>query len=43
MCVEVPALGKNQKIHIYGALNYHTNKVSYQVGYEKNEVEFLDN
>jgi transposase len=40
-CVEVPAPGKNQKIPIYGALNYRTNKVSYQVGYGKNAVEFL--
>jgi transposase len=39
--VEVPALGKNQKIPIYGALNYRTNKVSYQVGYGKNAAEFL--
>jgi len=40
-CVEVPAPGKNQKIPIYGALNYRTNKVSYQIGYGKNAVEFL--
>ncbi len=40
-CVEVPAPGKNQKIPIYGALNYRTNKVSYHAGYGKNAVEFL--
>ena len=40
-CVEVPAPGKNQKIPIYGALNYRTNSVSYRIGYGKNAVEFL--
>jgi hypothetical protein len=40
-CVQIPAPGKNQKIPIYGALNYRTNKVSYRVGYGKNAVEFL--
>lgn len=40
-CVEIPAPGKNQKVPIYGALNYRTNKVSYKVGYGKNAVEFL--
>jgi putative transposase len=40
-CVEIPAPGKNQKIPIYGALNYRTNKVSYHIGYGKNAVEFL--
>lgn len=40
-CVEVPVPDKNQKIPIYGALNYRTNKVSYQIGYGKNAVEFL--
>jgi transposase len=40
-CVEVPAPGKNQKIPIYGALNYRTNKVCYRIGYGKNAVEFL--
>lgn len=40
-CVEVPAPGKNQKIPIYGALNYRTNKISYRIGYGKNAVEFL--
>ena len=40
-CVQIPALGKNQKVPIYGALNYRTNRVSYRVGYGKNAVEFL--
>ena len=37
----MPAPDKNQKIPIYGILNYRTNKVSYQIGYGKNTVEFL--
>ena len=40
-CVRIPAPGKNQKVPIYGALNYRTNKVSYKVGFGKNSVEFL--
>jgi transposase len=40
-CARIPAPGKNQKVPIYGALNYRTNKVSYKVGYGKNAVEFL--
>ena len=39
--LEIPAPGTNQKIPIYGALNYRTNRVSYKVGYGKNAVEFL--
>ena len=40
-CVQIPAPGKNQKVPIYGALNYRTNKVSYKIGHGKNAVEFL--
>jgi len=39
--VEVPAPGTNEKIPLYGALNYRTNRVSYRMGYGKNAVEFL--
>ena len=39
--VEVPAPGANQKVPIYGALNYRTNRLSYRVGGGKNAGEFL--
>ena len=39
--VEIPAPGTNQKIPIYGALNYRTNKVSRRIGYGKNATEFV--
>lgn len=39
--VEVPAPGSNQKIPLYGALNYRTNHVSYRIGAGKNTGEFL--
>lgn len=39
--VEVPAPGSNQKIPLYGALNYRTNHVSYRIGDGKNAGEFL--
>lgn len=39
--LEIPAPGTNQKIPIYGALNYRTNQVSYHVASGKNATCFL--
>lgn len=39
--VLVPAPGTNQKIPVFGALNYRTNQVSYRIGQHKNATEFL--
>jgi len=38
---EIPAPGKNEKIPLFGALNYRTNHVSYRVGDGKTARDFL--
>lgn len=39
--VRVPAPGLDSRIPIYGALNYHTNQVSFRLGHSKNATGFL--
>ena len=39
--MEVPVPLHNHKVPIYGALNYRSNQVSYQVGHGKNAAEFV--
>lgn len=40
-CVEVPTPGTNQKVPLFGALDYRTNHLSYRVGTGKNAGNFL--
>jgi transposase len=38
---EIPAPGQNEKIPLYGALNYRTNRVTYRLGDGKTARDFL--
>ena len=35
--VSIPAPGRNKKLHLFGALNFATNRVDYQVSTSKNQ------
>jgi transposase len=39
--VAIPAPGTDQRIPVFGALNYRSNHVSYRIGQHKNATEFL--